>query len=35
MFMSTTYMEPSHYDEVPTNISDKIVAKNKGEKKES
>ncbi len=31
----SAYMEPSHYDEVPTNISDKIVAKNKGEKKES
>lgn len=25
------YMEPSHYEEVPGNIADKIVAKNKGE----
>ena len=31
----SAYMEPSHYEEVPTNISDKIVAKVKGEKKES
>jgi len=28
----SVYMEPSHYEEVPTNISDKIVAKVKGEK---
>ena len=31
----SVYMEPSHYEEVPTNIADKIVAKAKGEKKES
>lgn len=31
----SAYMEPSHYEEVPTNISDKIVAKVKGEKQES
>jgi elongation factor G len=29
------YMEPSHYEQVPTNIADKIVAKAKGETKES
>ena len=31
----SVYMEPSHYEEVPQNIADKIVAKTKGEKKES
>lgn len=31
----SVYMEPSHYEEVPTNISEKIVARIKGEKKES
>ncbi len=31
----SVYMEPSHYEEVPQNIADKIVAKVKGEKKES
>lgn len=31
----SVYMEPSHYEEVPTNISDKIVARVKGEKQES
>jgi len=31
----SVYMEPSHYDEVPQNIADKIVAKAKGEKSES
>ncbi len=31
----SAYMEPSHYEEVPGNIADKIVAKVKGEKKES
>lgn len=31
----SVYMEPSHYEEVPNNIADKIVAKVKGEKKES
>ena len=31
----SVYMEPSPYEEVPTNIADKIVAKAKGEKKES
>ncbi len=31
----SVYMEPSHYEEVPTNISDKIVARVKGEKTES
>ncbi len=31
----SAYMEPSHYEEVPANIADKIVAKVKGEKKES
>ena len=29
------YMEPSHYEEVPQNIADKIVAKVRGEKSES
>ena len=31
----SVYMEPSHYEEVPNNIAEKIVAKVKGEKKES
>lgn len=31
----SAYMEPSHYEEVPGNIADKIVAKNRGEVKES
>lgn len=31
----SAYMEPSHYEEVPSNIADKIVAKNRGEAKES
>ena len=31
----SVYMEPSHYEEVPQNIADKIVAKVKGEKAES
>ncbi len=31
----SAYMEPSHYEEVPGNIADKIVAKIKGETKES
>ncbi len=31
----SAYMEPSHYEEVPGNIADKIVAKVKGEKSES
>jgi len=31
----SAYMEPSHYEEVPGNIADKIVAKVKGEKNES
>ncbi|MBI2012713.1 elongation factor G [Candidatus Curtissbacteria bacterium] len=31
----SAYMEPSHYEEVPQNIADKIVAKAKGEAKES
>ena len=31
----SVYMEPSHYEEVPQNIADKIVAKAKGESKES
>ena len=31
----SVYMEPSHYEEVPQNIADKIVAKVKGEKQES
>ncbi len=31
----SAYMEPSHYEQVPTNIADKIVAKTKGESKES
>jgi len=31
----SVYMEPSHYEEVPNNIADKIVAKVKGEKTES
>ena len=31
----SAYMEPSHYEEVPTNISEKIVARAKGEVKES
>ena len=31
----SAYMEPSHYDEVPGNIADKIVAKVKGPAKES
>ncbi len=31
----SAYMEPSHYEEVPNNIAEKIVAKVKGEKKES
>ncbi|MCR4324585.1 MAG: elongation factor G [Candidatus Curtissbacteria bacterium] len=31
----SAYMEPSHYEEVPSNIADKIVAKNRGESKES
>ncbi len=31
----SAYMEPSHYEEVPQNIADKIIAKNKGEVKES
>ncbi|OGD86421.1 translation elongation factor G [Candidatus Curtissbacteria bacterium RIFCSPHIGHO2_01_FULL_41_11] len=31
----SAYMEPSHYEEVPGNIADKIVAKTKGETKES
>ena len=31
----SAYMEPSHYEEVPQNIADKIVAKVKGNVKES
>lgn len=31
----SAYMEPSHYEEVPGNIADKIVAKVRGEKTES
>ena len=31
----STYMEPSHYQEVPQNITEKIVAKAKGETKDS
>lgn len=31
----SVYMEPSHYEEVPQNIAEKIVAKAKGETKES
>ena len=31
----SAYMEPSHYEEVPQNIADKIVAKAKGETKEN
>jgi len=31
----SAYMEPSHYEEVPNNIAEKIVARVKGEKKES
>ncbi|MBI2327527.1 elongation factor G [Candidatus Curtissbacteria bacterium] len=31
----SVYMEPSHYEEVPQNITDKIVAKIKGPSKES
>lgn len=31
----SAYMEPSHYEEVPTNITEKIVSKVKGEKVES
>jgi len=31
----SVYLEPSHYEEVPTNIADKIVAKSKGETKDS
>lgn len=31
----TAYMEPSHYEDVPTNIAEKIAAKAKGEKTES
>lgn len=31
----SAYMEPSHYEEVPSNIADKIVAKIKGPAKES
>ncbi len=31
----SAYMEPSHYEEVPSNIADKIVAKVKGPAKES
>ncbi len=31
----SAYMEPSHYEEVPQNIADKIVAKVKGEPKEN
>ncbi len=31
----SAYMEPSHYEEVPQNITDKIVAKIRGESKES
>ncbi|MDP2632236.1 MAG: elongation factor G, partial [Candidatus Curtissbacteria bacterium] len=31
----SAYMEPSHYEEVPQNIAEKIVAKNRGETKES
>jgi len=31
----SAYMEPSHYEQVPQNIADKIVAKAKGEKSES
>ena len=31
----SVYMEPSHYEEVPQNIADKIVAKIKGDNKES
>ncbi len=31
----SAYMEPSHYEEVPQNISDKIVSKVRGEKSES
>jgi len=30
----SVYLEPSHYEEVPQNISEKIVAKTKGEKAE-
>ncbi|MBI4037516.1 elongation factor G [Candidatus Curtissbacteria bacterium] len=31
----TAYMEPSHYEDVPTNIAEKIAAKVKGEKTEN
>jgi len=31
----SVYMEPSHYEEVPANISEKIVAKSRGDAKES
>src|SRR3989344_7694186 len=31
----SAYMEPSHYDVVPANIAEKIIAKVKGEVKES
>lgn len=31
----SAYMEPSHYEEVPQNITEKIVARSKGETKES
>jgi len=31
----SAYMEPSHYEEVPQNIADKIIARVKGETKES
>ncbi|OGD82919.1 translation elongation factor G [Candidatus Curtissbacteria bacterium RIFCSPLOWO2_01_FULL_39_62] len=31
----SVYLEPSHYEEVPTNIADKIISKVKGEKSES
>lgn len=31
----SVYLEPSHYEEVPQNISDKIVSKVKGERTES
>ena len=31
----SAYMEPSHYEEVPANIAEKIIAKTKGEAKEN
>ena len=31
----SVYMEPSHYEEIPANIAEKIVSKVRGEKSES